>query len=79
MAEPFQDALLVALIESVSSRGPVQTDALAASLERRSWPGGTADRSDPAALPWVRRLGPVRLTPVPPECSCATGRCALCN
>jgi hypothetical protein len=79
MHESPQDALLVALIDSVRSRSDVQTAALGASLQRRCWPGGTADRSEPAALPWVRRWGPAQLTPPPPECSCAVGRCHVCN
>lgn len=79
MHESPQDALLVALIDSVRTRSDVQTAALGASLQRRSWPGGIADRSEPAALPWVRRWGPAQLTPQPPECVCVTGRCPICN
>ena len=79
MHESPQDALLVALIDSVRSRSDVQTAALGASLQRRCWPGGTADRTEPAALPWVRRWGPAQITPRPPECSCAMGRCPVCN
>ena len=79
MHESPQDALLVALIDSVRSRSDVQTAALGASLQRRCWPGGTADRSEPAALPWVRRWGPAQITPAPHECSCAAGRCTVCN
>ena len=79
MHESPQDALLVALIDAVRSRSDVQTAALGASLQRRCWPGGTADRTEPAALPWVRRWGPAQVTPQPLECSCAVGRCPLCN
>jgi hypothetical protein len=79
MHESPHDALLVALIDSVRSRSDVQTAALGASLQRRCWPGGTADRSEPAALPWVRRWGPAQITPASPECSCAVGRCSVCN
>jgi len=79
MHESPQDAFLAALVDSVRSRSEVQTAALGASLQRRCWPGGIADRSEPAALPWVRRWGPTRLTPLPPECTCAEGRCLTCN
>lgn len=43
------------------------------------WPGGTADRSEPAALPWLRRWHPERAGTVIPACSCAAGHCDLCN
>ena len=79
MHESPQEALLVALIDSVRSRSEVQTAALGASLQRRCWPGGTADRTEPAALPWVRRWGPAQVRPQPEECSCALGRCGICN
>jgi hypothetical protein len=43
------------------------------------WPGGTADRTEPAARHWLRRWGPARGTAMLPACSCATGHCAVCN
>ena len=79
MHESPQDAFVVAIVESVRTRSSIQTAALEASLERRCWPGGTADRSDPGALPWVRRWGPTRMAPAPPDCGCAEGRCHVCN
>ena len=45
----------------------------------RLMPGGSADRTEPAALEWVRRWGPGRLTASPLDCSCEQGRCAVCN
>lgn len=79
MHESPQDAFLAAIVDSVRTRSQIQTAALGASLERRCWPGGTADRSEPAALPWVRRWGPARVTPSLPACGCAAGRCPVCN
>ncbi len=78
MQEPSY-ALLSAIVESISSRTPAEADALAGALSRRCWPGGTDDRTEPSALPWVKRWGPARLTPVPPACACAEGRCHVCN
>ena len=43
------------------------------------WPGGTADRVQPAALEWLRRWRPQRTRFAPPECACAAGRCVACN
>jgi hypothetical protein len=79
MHEPHPYALMSAIVEAIATRTPAEADALSGALERRCWPGGLEDRSDPAALPWVKRWGPTRLTPVPPACSCAEGRCSLCN
>jgi hypothetical protein len=39
----------------------------------------TADRTLPAARDWVRRWGPSRTAAIVPDCSCAVGRCGLCN
>ena len=79
MHESPQDAFLAAIVESVRTRSQVQAAALEASLERRCWPGGTADHVEPGALPWVRRWGPTRMAPALPECGCAEGRCRVCN
>jgi hypothetical protein len=43
------------------------------------WPGGPADRSEPAALEWVRRWRPDRTEATLPLCSCWAGRCPVCN
>jgi hypothetical protein len=52
---------------------------LAANVAGRCWPGGPADRTEPAALHWLRRWRPVRAFAALPVCSCAAGRCAVCN
>jgi hypothetical protein len=52
---------------------------LADALNRWCWPGGGADRTEPAARGWVRHWGPNLLGDVAFECTCATGHCTLCN
>jgi hypothetical protein len=79
MDERSGQPFLIGLVEAVGRQTPADVDALAGVLIRRCWPGGPADRTEPAALPWVRRWGPTALTPVPPACSCAEGRCSVCN
>jgi hypothetical protein len=68
-----------ALIASLATRSELETQRLVSVLRHRSWPGGVPDRTEPAALEWVRRWGPSRLTTTPLDCSCRQGRCALCN
>jgi hypothetical protein len=69
---------LTALIRSIADRSLAESDALAATLGRRCWPGGGSDRAEPQASEWVRRWRP-RSMPVAVDCSCAAGRCLLCN
>jgi hypothetical protein len=49
-----------------------------AVLTMRCWPGGP-DRTVTAALEWLRRWGPRRTIAAPPVCTCAQGRCSVCN
>jgi hypothetical protein len=79
MEEPHGDAHVAALIESLAKRSDFETSRLVALLRHHSWPGGHADRVEPAALEWVRRWGPSRLSAEPLDCSCRVGRCAVCN
>jgi hypothetical protein len=70
-------AELEKLVLSAARRGtpgsaPVQ------GLLSQCWPNG-GDRSEPGAIAWVREWGPVRAALGPLECSCAAGRCAVCN
>jgi hypothetical protein len=66
-------------ITRVAARTASETDGLIAAALRRSWPGGSADRSEPWAKDWVRRWGPVRSVAQLTACSCPRGRCAACN
>lgn len=70
---------IAALIEALAHRSEFETARLMATLRNRPWPGGHADRTEPAALEWVRRWGPARLAATPLDCSCRRGRCAVCN
>ena len=70
---------IAAHVESVSARRPQETDRLTADLLDRSWPGGHDDRLDPVAVEWVRRWTPATISAARIECSCAAGRCAVCN
>jgi hypothetical protein len=54
-------------------------DRLVKTLGGRCWPGGPADRTEPAARGWVRRWRPRPIGAIAIECTCAQGRCALCN
>lgn len=38
-----------------------------------------ADATHPVARDWVRRWGPARTATALPDCSCAAGRCSVCN
>ena len=73
------EALVAALVESISGRTQLEADRLASAVMRRHWPDGGSDRSNPAARDWVRRWGPKRPVHVLPGCSCARGACGLCN
>jgi hypothetical protein len=52
---------------------------LADSLHRWCWPNGGADRTDPAGRGRIHRLGPELLDELDVDCTCADGRCTLCN
>jgi len=79
MARYPRDPQIEAHIESISSRAATDSERLVATMLRCCWPGGSNDRSEPIALEWVRQWGPTRGVLVPLACSCAAGRCRLCN
>jgi hypothetical protein len=66
-------------IEAIAARGDRDAERLATALLHRAWPGGSADRSEPVALEWLRRWGPARMSGGAWPCSCPAGRCAVCN
>ena len=72
-------ANIAAHIRSTSGRTGAETGRLVSELLRRSWPGGGHDRTEPAALDWVRRWRNSRSVVSVPLCSCRTGYCKLCN
>ena len=51
---------------------------LAAGIVRTFWPGGQADRSDPASA-WLQRWRPLQTAMAMPSCTCETGGCPICN
>ena len=73
------DPELLAHIESVADRHDTDIDRLIASILVHCWPGGTGDRTQAVALEWIRRWGPHAAAPPRPACTCAGGRCTLCN
>jgi hypothetical protein len=66
-------------IKRLAQRDELAGRELIARVARECWPGGSADRSEPAALSWLRRWRPVRAIAPVPVCCCADGRCAVCN
>lgn len=72
--------VVAAVVEAIDERTPAQSKFIAAALMRGAWPGGIGDGIQPAALEWVRRWGPASLgSEYLTDCSCAAGRCAVCN
>lgn len=43
------------------------------------WPGGSSDRVVPIALSWLRHWRPAKVGAGLPVCTCAAGRCRVCN
>lgn len=72
-------AQLAEHIESIATRTDADAERLVTALLHRAWPGGSADRTEPAALEWVRRWGPTRIAAAAVSCSCDAGHCAVCN
>lgn len=71
---PSEFEKLVLTASRRGTPGSVQIDELLS----RCWPSG-GDRSEPAAIKWLREWGPSRAVLGPLECNCAAGRCAVCN
>lgn len=80
MDDQPRSAVVAYLVEAIDSRAADQTGRLTDALVNGAWPGGHADRREPTAAEWVRRWGPARLQrSYRDDCSCAAGRCAVCN
>jgi hypothetical protein len=79
MAKPSRDDDVRAHIASIATRTRRDAEELIDALRIRAWPGGSADRSEPGALGWLRRWRPTGPTPMPSVCGCARGRCLVCN
>jgi hypothetical protein len=65
-------------IAAVTARDAAATLTLIGRIQRACWPGG-GDRTEPSALRWLERWRPARAAGPVPLCSCAHGRCGVCN
>ncbi len=79
MDSHHRKAHIWAHVDSMSRRSALETTRLTASLRHDCWPGGGVDRSEPAALGWVRRWRPARACAIVPDCTCRDGYCPICN
>ena len=83
MYDFFEDAARDGVESHIRAITGPETDVLAlaltAELVDRCWPGGIADRSESIARGWLRMWGPVKVIAALPGCTCATGRCPVCN
>ena len=66
-------------IASVTARDDAETLSLIRRFQRACWPGGANDRIEPRARHWLQRWRPASAAGPVPSCSCAHGRCAVCN
>jgi hypothetical protein len=66
-------------IETASRHRGYQARQLTSRILGTCWPGGSEDRIDRAALDWLAFWQPDRNGAALPACSCAAGRCAVCN
>ena len=60
-------------IDSAAPRGGSESRRLAALILSACWPGGLEDRTERAALDWLRRWRPEQIHAELPTCSCSTG------
>jgi hypothetical protein len=77
--EPPREIAIAAHVEAIATQTHRSGTHLAYALARRSWPSGSADRLDHVGVAWVKRRGLVQTPVAPIECTCATGRCLVCN
>ena len=68
--------LVTRALKAISERTEAQGEILAATLAARCT---ASDRHDPAALEWLRRWTPKPAHLITPACTCAAGRCGVCN
>lgn len=75
MSDDFARKHIASLVAE-ARRGPLKA---ARRLEAACWPGGSADRVEPAASEWLARWHPARAAAATPVCGCSTGHCPICN
>jgi hypothetical protein len=66
-------------IRRAARRGTPVGQGISVRIIEACWPGGPADRTEPVALLWVSRWRPLASGTSLPACTCATGRCLVCN
>jgi hypothetical protein len=70
--------LIAVHIRSIAAQAEPGGERLASAIIRRCRSAGE-DRTAAAARDWVRRWGPHRLASLQLPCTCAVGRCRVCN
>jgi len=78
MPDQSNHTFVAGLLTSLAARTHAETVVLTARLRERCWPGGD-DRTDALAREWLRHRGPQAATPSSDGCTCASGRCRVCN
>jgi hypothetical protein len=68
--------LVARIVQVLAERTEAQGDLLAATLAAR-W--GASDRHEPAAHEWLKHWTPKPAHFITPTCTCAAGRCRVCN
>ena len=68
--------LVTRALKAITERTDAQAEMLAEILAAR-W--SATDHHDPAALEWLRRWTPKPAHLITPACTCAAGRCGVCN
>lgn len=66
-------------IDAAAARQGSHAHSLTSRILRSCWPGGSDDRTEPAALAWLRQWRPDRMGTPLPACSCTSGHCLVCN
>jgi len=66
-------------IEALAARSGRAHPSAVGRILTTCWPGGVADRAEPVALRWLRQWRPATANLALPTCSCAGGRCSVCN
>jgi hypothetical protein len=68
-------------IESALRRETPEGRRLTSRIINACWPGGSGDRTEPAARRWLQQWRPSRAGAgsTLPVCSCSSGHCAVCN
>jgi hypothetical protein len=79
MDSHYHETLVTALIETIATWTDADKDRLASMLGTHCWPGGVPDRQESAGMEPLRHWRPGGPSPAMPACSCARGRCTICN